>query len=159
MQQCPLLSSVGLSLCLSLSLSLSPLQMPLGIAMAGFLPGVSELVFLSSSSQKRDCVGCCHAPQHDEDVQVCNTMDCTHMLTGAISTQRRSATSPPILRASAGCINSGRLRGKSSSKVQLTSQTTALQRPRLACLQMLVTITRIWLRQWTRLQGWRFATV
>ena len=33
-----------------------------------YMPGVSELVFLSQSSQKRDCAGCMVAPAHVEDV-------------------------------------------------------------------------------------------
>ena len=48
--------------------------MPAALAAASFMPGVSELVFLSQSSQKRDCVGCKESSEHIEDIEYTRTM-------------------------------------------------------------------------------------
>lgn len=43
-------------------------KMPPMVAAMGFMPGVSEMVFLSPESQKREYRGCQTAPAHEEDV-------------------------------------------------------------------------------------------
>ena len=43
--------------------------MPPVVGAMGFLPGVDDLVFLSTESQKRDCPGCCTTDTHMEDLE------------------------------------------------------------------------------------------
>lgn len=49
-------------------------KLPAVMGAMAFLPGVTELVFLSTDSQKIDCVGCRVAPAHEEDMQYAMTI-------------------------------------------------------------------------------------
>lgn len=50
-------------------------QMPAALSAMAFMPGVSEFVYLTTDSQRRDCVGCVRAEQHVEDLEYTKTME------------------------------------------------------------------------------------
>jgi hypothetical protein len=49
--------------------------MPAAMAAMAFMPGVSEFVFLTTDSQRRECVGCAKSEHHQEDLDYAKTME------------------------------------------------------------------------------------